>query len=98
MTICLSKVPMFTGQYSIYVVCTLGVSPSLVSRYCEGYSFGSTWRPYVQNFRILGPQLKLSAADSGQLQFWSEPSEILNLRSSNTPETIAFTIPWYLEV
>ena len=34
-------------------------------------------------------------ADSGQLQFWSEPSEILNLRSSNTPETVAFTIPWY---
>ena len=37
-------------------------------------------------------------ADSGQLQFWSEPSEILNLRSSNTPETVAFSIPWYLEV
>ena len=30
-------------------------------------------------------------------QFWSEPSEILNLRSSNTPKTVAFTIPWYLE-
>ena len=27
-------------------------------------------------------------AESGQLRFWSEPSEILNLRSSNTPETI----------
>ena len=27
-------------------------------------------------------------ADSGQLQFWSEPSENLNLRSSNTPETV----------
>ena len=32
-------------------------------------------------------------ADSGQLQFWSEPSQILNLRSSNTSETVAFTIP-----
>ena len=32
-------------------------------------------------------------ADSGQLQFWSEPSEILKMRSSNTPETVAFTIP-----
>ena len=31
--------------------------------------------------------------DSGQLQFWSEPSEILNLRSSNTQESVAFTIP-----
>ena len=32
-------------------------------------------------------------ADLGQLQFWSEPSEILDLRFSNTPETVAFTIP-----
>ena len=26
-------------------------------------------------------------------QFWSKPSEILNLRSSTTPETVAFTPP-----
>ena len=39
-----------------------------------------------------------SRADSGQLQFWSEPSDILKLRSSSTPEPAAFTIPWYLEV
>ena len=32
-------------------------------------------------------------ADSGQLQFWSEPSEIFNVRSSSTPEHVAFTIP-----
>ena len=32
-------------------------------------------------------------AESGQLQFWSEPSEIFNLRSLNTPETVSFTIP-----
>ena len=31
----------------------------------------------------------------GYDQFWSEPSEILNLRSSTTPETVAFTPPWY---
>ena len=31
-------------------------------------------------------------ADSGQLQFWSEPSEILNVRSSSTPEPVVFTI------
>ena len=31
-------------------------------------------------------------ADPGQLQFWSEPSEILNLRSSNTPETVLVSI------
>ena len=30
-------------------------------------------------------------AESGQLQFWSELSEILNVRSSNTTETVAFT-------
>jgi hypothetical protein len=35
----------------------------------------------------------VNRAESGQLQFWSELSEILNLRSSNTPETVAFTIP-----
>ena len=32
-------------------------------------------------------------ADPGQLQFWFEPSEILKLRSSNTPETVAFNMP-----
>ena len=32
-------------------------------------------------------------AEAGKLQFWSEPSEILNLRSSNTPETVDFTPP-----
>ena len=32
-------------------------------------------------------------ADSGKHQFWSEPSEILNLWSSNTPKTVGFTPP-----
>ena len=32
-------------------------------------------------------------AGSGKHQFWSEPSEILDLRSSTTPETVAFTPP-----
>ena len=34
----------------------------------------------------------------GSDQNWScpKPSEILNLRTSNTPEIVAFTIPWYL--
>ena len=36
-----------------------------------------------------------TGADSGQLQFWSEPSKILNVRSSSTPEHVVFTIPWY---
>ena len=35
-----------------------------------------------------------NCAESGKHQFWSEPSEILNLRSSTTPETVAFTLPW----
>ena len=30
---------------------------------------------------------------SGKHQFWSEPSEILNLRSSTTLETVAFVPP-----
>ena len=33
-------------------------------------------------------------AESGQLQFWSEPSEILNLRSSKTPKTVLISISW----
>ena len=64
-------------RYEYILVCTLGVSPSLVSRYCEGTETANR-------------------AESRQLQFWSEqsePSEILNLRSSNTLETVAFTIP-----
>ena len=32
------------------------------------------------------------------LPCWSEPSEILNVRSSSTLEPVAFTIPWYIEV
>ena len=32
-------------------------------------------------------------AESGKHQFGSEPYEILNLRSSTTPETVAFTPP-----
>ena len=32
-------------------------------------------------------------ADSGQVQIWSEPSEILNVRFSSTTEPVAFTIP-----
>ena len=38
-------------------------------------------------------ELRQPTRQSGQLQFWSEPSEILNFRSSNTPETVAFNIP-----
>ena len=34
-------------------------------------------------------------AESGKHKFWSESSEILNLKSSTTPETVAFTPPWY---
>ena len=34
-------------------------------------------------------------AGSGNHQFWSEPSEIINLRSSNTPETVDFMPSWY---
>ena len=43
-------------------------------------------------FRWLGPKLKLSWLCA--VQFWSEPSEILKLRFSNTPETVDFNIPW----
>ena len=37
-------------------------------------------------------KFKIEKADLGHLQFLSEPSEILNLRSSNTPETVLVSI------
>ena len=59
------------------------------------------WRlQFLEYFRTLSLKFQkartktANRADSGQLQFWSKPSEILNVRSS-TPETVAFTIPWY---
>ena len=36
-------------------------------------------------FEDLSETETANRAESGQLQFWFEPSEILNLRSSNTP-------------
>ena len=50
-----------------------------------------------QNWSCPGSAL---LAVSGQLQFCFEPSEIWNLRSSNTPETVALNntlIPWSLK-
>ena len=61
-------------------LCTLGVSPSLVFE--KATVFG-----VIEDLTF-----KISE-DSGQLQFWSEPSEILNIRSSSTLETVAFLIP-----
>ena len=51
-------VRFWLSNLKLYYV--LGVSPSLVSRYCEDYWFWSTWGPYIQNFRRLWPKLKLS--------------------------------------
>ena len=59
----------------------------------------SEWKPYtLGGFTKFGIKVSIvkaetaHRADSGQLQFWSKPSEILNVRSSNTPKTVAFTI------
>ena len=75
-----------------------------VSRYIEGYSLviedlkfkiseGSdqSWLCPVGCLSLT--ETANRAAEPGQLQFLSEPSEILNLRSSNTPETVALTQP-----
>ena len=35
----------FPKRQDIYIICTLGVSPSLVSRWREGYSFWCGWGP-----------------------------------------------------
>ena len=56
-------------------VYNLGVSPSLVSRYCEGYSFWSTWGPYIWNFRRLGGKIEVVLS----LPFWlSQQLNVLN--------------------
>ena len=43
------RVEVYIGECKIYLsysrLSTLGVSPSLVARYCEGYSFWSIWGP-----------------------------------------------------
>ena len=46
---------------------------------------------YDQNWCF--PELRQLTGQSGKHQFGSEPSEILNLRSSTTPETVAFRPP-----
>ena len=71
-------------EFKVY---TLEVSPILVSRYCEDYRFWSTWGPY-------------NWTDSGHLQFWSEPSEILNLKVLKYSRNCSLNntlIPWSLK-
>lgn len=42
------KMHLNTLAYTMRMLpCTLGVSPSLVTRWREGYSFWSGWAPYV---------------------------------------------------
>ena len=48
---------------------------------------------YDQNWCFPDSAQSANWAESGNHQFGSEPSEILNLRSSTTPETVAFTPP-----
>ena len=62
-----------------YLLPTLEGVKSLVSRCTKGYSLGETAK----------------RAESGQLQFWSKPYEILNLRFSNTIETVLVSISRY---
>ena len=77
-----------------YILVTLGSSFSSSS--FDILRKNPIWKSMVQKkTRAWGCPESAMLAVSGQLQFWSEPSEILNLRSSNTPETVAFTIPWY---
>ena len=59
-----------------------GVYEALKFKISEGYK---------QNWSCPGSALLA-------VSVWSEPSEILNLRSSNTSETVLVSIPWYLEV
>ena len=75
---------MYQGGVKSTVSC---VFEDLKFKISEGYD--QNWCfPY-------SPHLAETAnwAESGKHQFWSETSEILNLRSSTTPETVAFTPP-----
>ena len=62
----------------------------LVSRWREVYSFWGIGGP---KFKISKGYKRANWAETGKLQFCLRPSEILNLRSSNTPETVDFTPP-----
>ena len=68
------------------VVSMLGVSPNFEITVACGLK--SHW--YLRTFSLAETA---NRAETGKLQFWSQPSEILNLKSSNTPETIDFTPP-----
>ena len=48
---------------------------------------------YYSMLELFGQTETANWAESGKHQFGSEPSEILNLRSSTTPETVAVTPP-----
>ena len=78
----------WTSRYQGIVKSTVtGLFQDLMFKILEGYK---------QNWSCPGSALLcLSRAEPGQVQFWSDPSEIFNLRSWNTPETVDFTIPWY---
>ena len=65
---------------------------------CVTFSYTSRYQGIFKStisgvFEDLSLAETANSAESGQLQFWSEPSEILNLRSPNTQETVAFNIP-----
>ena len=49
--------------------------------------------PWLSQLSCLKLAETANRAEAGKLQFWSEPSEILNLRSSNTAETVDLTPP-----
>ena len=74
------------------------IFPIDMKEHCiEGSSFMNHFaKSFRQNFAFESykvesvPDWIFSNICAKWLQFWSEPSEILNSRSSNTPETVAF--------
>ena len=91
---------------SLVILCKLGVSGFFRLQGIK-VLWGLQFLEYLRtlSFKFLKARTKIEVVLSlpcwlfqFSSQFWSKPSEILDLRSSNTPDTVTLTIPWYLEV
>ena len=78
---------MYNSIIKVTIITVFGVVEDLMFKISEGL---------VQNWCFPdSAQLAVSAnwTESGKHPYGSEPPEILNLRSSTTPETVALTPP-----
>ena len=80
------------------IVCTLGVSPSLVSRYCEGYSFLEYLRTLHLKFQKAWTKIEVVLSLPcwlSQFSFWNFKLKVLKYsRNYSLHNTL---IPWSLK-